>query len=195
MDRAEIERYLAAALGHSIMIDVRELPEFPGLVRTVLVHEDFHVTIEFPTARGYVDFDDEPTCSPKYLSAYRNLDDLIADLEPFLGVPSLSGRTSPGCPTSRCSSTTLGGRRASSTWRRSYAHGASISPAGRAWSSPRTTGGSSTGTATIRPSEKAKMTARSAFSPCSCRGRGHPAIATRVGDGSPRRGAVVSRIM
>ena len=84
MQRSDIERYLLAARGHSIIVDARELAAVPGVVRTITIHRENRVTIEFDRSLTYFDGDGEGW-GPKYLAAYADLEDLIADLEDFLG--------------------------------------------------------------------------------------------------------------
>jgi len=83
MQRADIERYLHARLGHSVIVDVREVEDAPGNVRTVTIHRDYKVTIEYETSKSYAEGESEGG-GLKYIGQYLSLDDLIVDLEEYL---------------------------------------------------------------------------------------------------------------
>ena len=103
MDREELDRYLAAAMGHSIMVSVTEPPDLPGFVRTVLVHQDLHVTIEWDVAHLYVDGNPEGPFGPKATGRHATIEDLIATLEAYLDQPFSAWRNftrDPLVPTS-----------------------------------------------------------------------------------------------
>jgi hypothetical protein len=92
MEDREIERYLYASMAHSITVDVQELPDAPGNLRTVTIHQDHHVTIEYQTCRQYAHPDWENHLDwegglLKYIGQYDSLEDVIRDLENFLGKP------------------------------------------------------------------------------------------------------------
>jgi hypothetical protein len=53
MQRSDIERYLLTARGHSIVVDARELAAVPGVVRTITIHRENRVTIEFDRSLAY----------------------------------------------------------------------------------------------------------------------------------------------
>ena len=84
MNRTEIERYLEVGRGHSLVVDVREVAEVPGNLRTVTIHRGNRVTIEYERSRAYVDGDSEGG-GLKYVGEYANLDELLTDLEAYLG--------------------------------------------------------------------------------------------------------------
>jgi hypothetical protein len=84
MDRAEIERHLHAGRGHSVVVDAREVDEAPGNVRLVTIHRGNRVSIEYDQARAYVEGDFEGG-GLKYVAQYGSLDELLSDLEDFLG--------------------------------------------------------------------------------------------------------------
>jgi hypothetical protein len=86
MDYDELRRYLDVSLAHSVVVDVRELSEAPGYLRTITVHQDGRVTIEFPPAREYAQGDFEGG-GLKYVGQYETLDELIEVLEEYLGSP------------------------------------------------------------------------------------------------------------
>jgi hypothetical protein len=65
-------------------VDVRELATAPGVVRTTTIHRGNGVTIEFDRSRAYFEGDIEGW-GPKYIATYASLDDLVSDLEDFLG--------------------------------------------------------------------------------------------------------------
>lgn len=84
MTRFDIERYLYA--GRGVVVDVRPVEGAPGHVRTVTLHRALRVTIEYQRSREYVDNDSEGG-GPKYTATYASLDELLRDLEHFLGTP------------------------------------------------------------------------------------------------------------
>lgn len=86
MDHDELRRYLDVSLAHSAVVDVREIPEAPGYLRTITVHNDYGVTIEFETCLQYVQGDWEGGIL-KYIGRYDTLEDVINDLEQYLGKP------------------------------------------------------------------------------------------------------------
>jgi hypothetical protein len=86
MDRDEIFRYLHASLAHSITVDVMEVSEAPGNVRTITIHNDDRVTIEFQKSQEYVEGGDE-SGGLKYYAPYPELEEAIQDLEEYLGRP------------------------------------------------------------------------------------------------------------
>jgi hypothetical protein len=59
MDLAEIERYLNVSIAHSITVDVCEIAELPGYLRTVMIHPDCRVTIELLPGAAYAKRDGE----------------------------------------------------------------------------------------------------------------------------------------
>jgi hypothetical protein len=86
MDRSELKQYLDVAAGHSVVVDVREVPGLPGIVRTITVHRDQSVTIEYDRARAYVEGEIEGY-GPKLIAKYDALDALVEDLAGFLSMP------------------------------------------------------------------------------------------------------------
>ncbi len=84
MQRQDVERYLLAAREHSVVVDVREIAMAPGILRIITIHRGNRVTVEFDRSRGYVDGDSEEW-GPRYVATYAGLDELISDLEDFLG--------------------------------------------------------------------------------------------------------------
>lgn len=84
MQRQDVERYLSVAREHSVIVDVREIAPAPGIVRTITIHRGNEVTIEFDRSRGYA-YGDCDEWGPRYVATYADLDDLISDLEDFLG--------------------------------------------------------------------------------------------------------------
>jgi hypothetical protein len=84
MDREQIERYLNGGRGHSVVVDARDVEGAPGNVRTVTIHRGNRVTIEYDKASAYVAGDCE-NGGLKYVAEYPDLDELLADLEAFLG--------------------------------------------------------------------------------------------------------------
>jgi hypothetical protein len=86
MDLAEINRYLYASVAHSITVDVIELDEAPGTLRTITIRRDNSVTIEFPPATEYATSDFEGG-GLKYRATYDAMEDAVSDLESFLGKP------------------------------------------------------------------------------------------------------------
>ena len=84
MDKAEIERYLFAGVRHSVVVDARELPAVPGVIRTLTIHRGNRVTLEFDSTPNYLTGDSEGW-GPKYVARYLSLDVIIGDLEEFLG--------------------------------------------------------------------------------------------------------------
>jgi len=83
---SEIGRYLYASLAHSITVDVVEIEEASGTLRTVTIRNDLSVTIEFPPALEYVTGDFEGG-GLKYRAIYDRLEDIVDDLQDFLGKP------------------------------------------------------------------------------------------------------------
>lgn len=86
MDRDEVRRYLDVSLVHSIVIDVQEVPEAPGTLRSIMIHEDQDVTIEYQTCAEYVTGDSEGG-GLKYIGHYDAMDELVEDIEEYLGKP------------------------------------------------------------------------------------------------------------
>ena len=86
MDLAEIQRYLSASRGHSVCVHVCEVPEAPGYLRTVMIHDDLAVTIEYDDCKTYVEQDCEGG-GLKYVGKYDTLSKLVEDLELWLGLP------------------------------------------------------------------------------------------------------------
>lgn len=84
MDKAEIERYLFAGRGHSVVVDAREVTAAPGVIRTLTVHRGNRVTLEFDSTPNYITGDIEGW-GPKYVARYLSLNAIIDDLEEFLG--------------------------------------------------------------------------------------------------------------
>jgi hypothetical protein len=86
MDYDEIRRYLDVSLAHSISIDVRDVLEAPGNVRTVTIHRDARVTIEFQKSTEYSGGDYEGS-GLKYVGKYDSVDDAVRGLEKYLARP------------------------------------------------------------------------------------------------------------
>ncbi len=83
LNSTEIERLLNVSLVHSVEVDVREVNEAPGNLRTVTIYED-HVTIEFETCVDYVHGTGEGY-GLKYTGQYETFDECIRSLEDYLG--------------------------------------------------------------------------------------------------------------
>jgi hypothetical protein len=83
MDYDEVRRYCDASLAHSITIDVREVAEAAGNLRTVTIHDDHSVTIEFQRCADYVQPDPEGG-GLKYVGKYESLEAAVLDLEEYL---------------------------------------------------------------------------------------------------------------
>lgn len=84
MDANEVRRYLDVSLGHAIVVDVQEVVDAPGNLRTITIHRGNGVTIEFQSCADYVQGNDEGG-GLKYVGEYGTLDELILDLEAYLG--------------------------------------------------------------------------------------------------------------
>lgn len=91
MEKDEIRRCLDASVAHSAVVDVREVEEAPGYLRTVTIHDDLAVTIEYQKCADYRSAEIEGG-GLKYVGAYEHLDEAIHDLEEFLGSPMTSWR-------------------------------------------------------------------------------------------------------
>lgn len=89
MDREEIDRCLDVSSNHSVTVDVRDVDEAPGFVRTVTMHRDrasqhgVSITIEYPPATEYIAGDFEGG-GLRFMAEYAHRDDAIRDLEEFL---------------------------------------------------------------------------------------------------------------
>jgi hypothetical protein len=84
MNREEVRRYLDVSLAHSIVIDVREVGEAPGYLRSITIHRDYCVTIEFQKCSEYIEGDIEGS-GLKFVGEYDTLENAIGDLEEFVG--------------------------------------------------------------------------------------------------------------
>jgi hypothetical protein len=84
MTKEELERGLSVGRAHSVVVDVREVQEAPGNVRTVTVHRGNRVTIEYDKTRAYIEGNYEGG-GLKYVAQYVDLDDVVTDLEEYLG--------------------------------------------------------------------------------------------------------------
>ena len=82
----EIERLLNVSLAHSVVVDVREIIEAPGHLRTVTIHRGNDVTIEFERCVDYVHGTGEGA-GLKYVGHYDTLDELVRAIEAYLGKP------------------------------------------------------------------------------------------------------------
>jgi hypothetical protein len=89
MNQDEITRYLDVSLVHSITIDVREVDEAPGWLRTVTIYDDYSVDIEFQKCSEYLSGEGEGGWL-KYVGNYENLENCVSDLVEFLGMPMSS---------------------------------------------------------------------------------------------------------
>lgn len=85
MTRKEIEAYLDVCGGYFAVVDVREVAEAPGTVRTVTVWKEGAVRIEYLGARAYVSGSDEGGVGLTYKAAYRSLGDALDALCVYLG--------------------------------------------------------------------------------------------------------------
>ncbi len=81
-----VARYPDVSLAHSVVVDVLEVAEAPGNLRTITIHDGLDVTIEFETCTAYLESDIEGG-GLKYVGHYDTIDDAIADLEDYLGTP------------------------------------------------------------------------------------------------------------
>jgi hypothetical protein len=86
MDLGEIERYIHASVAHSITVDVCDWTPAPGYVRTVTLHRNNRVTIEFQRAHEYLNRDWEGS-GLRYVGQYADLDALVHYLQEFFGRP------------------------------------------------------------------------------------------------------------
>lgn len=77
MTRDEIERYLNTGRSRSVCVDRSLVPEYPGYVRTVTIHEGNRISVEFDTHGA-----DEG--GPLFEAAFAALDAAIASLEAYL---------------------------------------------------------------------------------------------------------------
>lgn len=85
MDLDELRRYLDVSLWHSVVVDVRELPEAPGFLRTVTVRQGYRVTIVYEKCSEYIDGTGEGWI--KYIGKYNALEVLVEDLAQYIGKP------------------------------------------------------------------------------------------------------------
>ena len=91
MDRGEIDQYLSVSLGNSVMVHVAPVAGFEGLLRTVLLHADNTVTVEFINCSVFRD-DPSEQGPLKYIGRYPPLDEALADLQVYLGAPMTEWR-------------------------------------------------------------------------------------------------------
>jgi hypothetical protein len=84
MDHDEIQRYLDVSSAHSVTVDVQEVSEAPGNLRTITIHRDIRVAIEFQKCSEYASADWEGG-GLKYVGKYSALLDAVLSLEEFLG--------------------------------------------------------------------------------------------------------------
>lgn len=80
MEKQDLERYLLTSRGKSVCVDVEELPEFPGHVRTVTVLQGPSVHIEFNSLQ----YDEGGPC---FVGDFSSLEALIESLEDYLRRP------------------------------------------------------------------------------------------------------------
>jgi hypothetical protein len=86
LNSAEIRRLLDVSLSHSVVVDVREIVEAPGNLRTVTIHQGNDVTIEFERCTDYL-YGTGEGGGLKYIGHYEAVDELVRDLEVYLGKP------------------------------------------------------------------------------------------------------------
>jgi hypothetical protein len=86
MDQDEVQRYLDTSIAHSVTIDVREIAEAPGHLRTITIHAGIQVTIEFQKCSEYIEGDWEGG-GLKYVGQYDALEEAVRDLEGYLATP------------------------------------------------------------------------------------------------------------
>lgn len=86
MDANEVRRFLDVSLAHSIIVDAQEIAQAPGNLRTVTLHRENGVTIEFQSCLSHAQGNSEGG-GLKYVGEYGSLDELIFDLERYLCKP------------------------------------------------------------------------------------------------------------
>jgi hypothetical protein len=91
MERDELQRYLDVSIAHSVTVDIEEVGEAPGCLRSITIHRDGRVTIEFQRCGEYLEGDFEGG-GLKYVGKYPSIDDAIADLENYLSRPLAAWR-------------------------------------------------------------------------------------------------------
>ena len=84
MNKEELQRYLNLSSGHSVVVHVQEIEEAPGNVRIITIHRGNEVTIEFQICRTYLE--DPMEKGAVFAAKYESMDELIADLEKYLGL-------------------------------------------------------------------------------------------------------------
>jgi hypothetical protein len=87
MDTEEVRRFVDVSLAHSIVVDVSEVVEAPGNLRTITIHRENRVTIEFQKCIDYVEGGIDGG-GLKYVGQYTSLEEIILDLECYLGRPA-----------------------------------------------------------------------------------------------------------
>ena len=80
MEADEIRRYVELGRYRCVYVDVRLMPEYPGIVRSVIFYQDNRVCVEF-TAHGY----DEGGYD--YCCTFPSLTVAIEAIEDYLGKP------------------------------------------------------------------------------------------------------------
>ncbi len=85
MNQLDLQKELDVSRYHSVIIDVRECEQAPGNVRTVTIHQDYSVTIEFDTCEAYLS--DSMEGGLRYIGDYSSLSELISDIESYLSLP------------------------------------------------------------------------------------------------------------
>lgn len=71
----------------SVTIDIRPIEGLPGLLRFTTIFTDLRVEIEFFKWESLLRPDPMEAGWPGYLGSYSNQDELIEDLEEYLGLP------------------------------------------------------------------------------------------------------------
>ena len=85
MDMSEIESYTRLGRHRMLRVDVSFVPEVTGLLRIVEIYDGFVAEVSFVSSREFYFYglDEGGLCS--YRGAYKSLQDLVSDLENYLG--------------------------------------------------------------------------------------------------------------
>lgn len=71
----------------SVAIDIRPIDGLPGLLMTTTIFRDLRVEIEFFKWDNFIRPDPMEAGWPRYVGGYSNEEELVTDLEDFLGLP------------------------------------------------------------------------------------------------------------
>ena len=82
MDIKELENYIEIGKWASICVDIKELPEYPNFVRTVVFYRNNRVCVEF-----YPLIFDVHDATIDYCGEFSSLADAVNSIETFLGNP------------------------------------------------------------------------------------------------------------